>query len=83
VAMCANKVKGIYAGACSDVYSAERLRKSNNAQIITLGSQVTGEQLALTIIDAWLKSEFVVGGRSEPKVKRMRELELEQLNPNK
>ncbi|MBN2376410.1 MAG: RpiB/LacA/LacB family sugar-phosphate isomerase [Sedimentisphaerales bacterium] len=76
VAMCANKVKGIFAGVCHDVYSAERLRKSNNAQIITLGALIIGPQLARTIISAWLDSEYQ-GGRSAPKVDRMRELEDE------
>ncbi len=76
MAMCANKVKGVFAGTCHDVYSAERLRKSNDAQIITFGALVIGPQLAMTIIDAWLDSEFQ-GGRSQPKVERMRELEAE------
>lgn len=74
MAMVANKVKGVYAGVCHDVYSAERLRKSNDAQIITLGSRVVGPELAKTIISAWLRSEFE-GGRSVAKVARMRELE--------
>jgi ribose 5-phosphate isomerase B len=72
--MIANKVKGIYAGVCHDVYSAERLRKSNNAQIITLGARVVGPELAKAILAAWLRSEFE-SGRSAPKVARMRELE--------
>ena len=76
MAMCANKVKGIFAGTCHDVFSAERLRKSNDAQVITLGALVIGRQLVMTIIDAWLDSEFQ-GRRSEPKVKRMRQLENE------
>ncbi len=76
MAMCANKVKGVFAGAAHDVYSAERLRKSNNAQIICLGALVIGPQLALTLIESWLNSEFQ-GGGSAPKVKRMRELEDE------
>ena len=76
MAMCANKVKGVFAGTCHDVYSAERLRKSNDAQIITFGALIIGPQLAMTIIDAWLDSEFQ-GGRSQPKVERMRELEAE------
>jgi ribose 5-phosphate isomerase B len=74
MAMVANKVEGIFAGACHDVYSAERLRKSNDAQIITLGARVVGSELAKTIVSAWLKSEFEAG-RSLPKVERMRELE--------
>jgi ribose 5-phosphate isomerase B len=72
--MIANKVAGVYAGVCHDVYSAERLRKSNDAQIITMGARVIGPELAKTILSAWMRSEFEAG-RSGPKVARMRELE--------
>lgn len=81
MAMIANKVEGIFAGTCHDVYSAERLRKSNDAQIITMGERVIGPELAKTIIDAWLVSEFA-GGGSTPKVLQMRELEKESFHPN-
>ncbi len=74
MAMVANKVQGVFAGTCHDVYSAERLRKSNNAQVMTLGARVIGPELAKSIVSAWLKSEFEAG-RSLPKVSRMRELE--------
>ena len=76
MAMIANKVEGVYAGVCHDVFSAERLRASNNAQVLTMGSRVVGEELAKTIVDAWLKAEFQ-GGRSAPKVDTMRSLEKE------
>lgn len=76
MAMCAGKVPGIYAGTCHDVYSAERLRTSNDAQIITMGQLVIGPELAKKIVDVWLDSEFA-GGNSAPKVKRMHELEQE------
>jgi ribose 5-phosphate isomerase B len=59
------------------VYSAERLRKSNDAQIITLGARVIGPELAKTIVDAWLKAEFEPE-HSGRKVARMRELEKQQ-----
>lgn len=36
MAMIANKVQGVYAGVCHDVFSAERLRKSNDAQVLTM-----------------------------------------------
>jgi len=72
--MIANKVEGVYAGVCHDVYSAERLRKSNDAQVITMGARVVGPELAKSVLAAWLKSEFEAGG-SLPKVQRMRELE--------
>ncbi len=74
MAMCANKVPGVFAGTCHDIYSAERLVKSNNAQIITMGAMVIGPELAKMIVRAFIGSEFQ-GGRSLPKVQRMRELD--------
>lgn len=76
MAMCANKVQGVFSGTCSDVYSAERLCKSNNAQVLSLGAQVIGVESAKLIVSAWLSSEYQ-GGRSAPKVKRMRQIEAE------
>jgi len=58
VAMSANKVPGIRAAQTHDTYSAERAAKSNNAQIITMGARVIGPELAKSIVDAWLASEF-------------------------
>lgn len=80
MAMIANKVEGVFAGTCHDVFSAERLRKSNDAQIITMGERVIGPELAKTIIDAWLVSEFQEGS-STPKVQQMRELEKQSFHP--
>jgi ribose 5-phosphate isomerase B len=74
MAMIANKVEGVYAGVCHDVYSAERLSKSNDAQILTLGARVVGPELAKTVVTAWIGSRFQ-GGGSTSKVARMRELE--------
>ena len=61
MAIVANKVPGIRAAQCHDVYSASRARKSNNAQIMTLGARVIGSELALTIVDSWLDAEFEAG----------------------
>lgn len=76
MAIMANKVPGVYAGACSDVYAAERLCKSNNAQVLTLGSKVMGEGSAIAVAEAFIKSEFQ-GGGSLPKYNRIREIEKE------
>jgi ribose 5-phosphate isomerase B len=67
MAIVANKVPGIRAVCIHDPYTAERARASNDAQIVTLGSQVIGLNAAKMMIDIWLKSEFE-GGRSLPKV---------------
>lgn len=79
MAMIANKVQGVYAGVCHDVYSAQRLRASNNAQVLTMGARVIGDELARTIVDAWLEAEYQ-GGRSAPKVDIMHKLEKESFN---
>ncbi|MGM7050926.1 ribose 5-phosphate isomerase B [Escherichia fergusonii] len=70
MAIVANKVPGIRAAQCHDTYSAERARKSNDAQIMTMGARVIGPELAKNIVDVWLASEFE-GGRSAPKVDKI------------
>ncbi len=68
VAMAANKVPGIRAAQTHDTYSAERAAKSNNAHIITMGARVIGPELAKSIVDAWLASEFDPNGSSAGNV---------------
>lgn len=62
MAIAANKVPGIRAAQAHDPYSAERARKSNDAQILTLGARVIGPELAATLVRVWLRSEFAGGG---------------------
>ncbi|MGJ7046145.1 ribose 5-phosphate isomerase B [Thermoanaerobacterium thermosulfurigenes] len=70
MAITANKVPGVRAAQCHDIYSAERARKSNNAQIMTMGALVIGVELAKKLVDVWLESEFQ-GGRSIRKVDKI------------
>lgn len=74
MAITANKIPGIRAACCHDTYSAERSRKSNNAQILTLGARVIGVELAKVIVKVWLESEFT-GGKSTPKVDKINEID--------
>lgn len=69
MAIAANKVPGIRAAQAADTYSAERARKSNDAQIITIGARTVGPELAKSIVDAWLASEYE--GRSDSKVNKL------------
>ena len=81
IGMCiaANKVPGAYAALCADAYSADRARKSNNANIMTLGAQVIGSELAKTLVTIWMGSEYTPGGRSALKVQRICDYEKERL----
>ncbi len=76
MAICANKVPGIRAAVCHDPFSAERARKSNNAQIMCMGERVIGLELAKYLVSIWLECDFA-GGGSTAKVDRIMELEKE------
>lgn len=71
MAITANKIPGIRAAVCHDIYSAERARKSNDVQILCLGARVVGNELAKMLVGAWIKSEFSDGG-SVKKVERIK-----------
>ncbi|MCY4327261.1 MAG: RpiB/LacA/LacB family sugar-phosphate isomerase, partial [Rhodobacteraceae bacterium] len=75
VALSANKVPGIRAAQCHDVYSAERAALSNNAQIITMGSRVIGPELAKSIAEAFLAQSFDPNGRSAGNVQAINEVD--------
>jgi len=76
MAISANKVPGIRAAQAHDTYSAERAAKSNDAQIVALGARVIGPELAKQVVERFLESTFQ-GGRSLPKVERIRAFERE------
>ncbi|MFI3231267.1 MAG: ribose 5-phosphate isomerase B [bacterium] len=58
ISITANKVKGIRAGLCHDVFSAKATREHNNANILAMGERVIGIGLALEIVDMFLNTEF-------------------------
>ena len=70
MAMVANKIPGVRAACAHNPYSAERARKSNNAQILTIGAAIIAPTLAHVLVDHWLASEFQ-GGRSQSKVDKI------------
>ena len=73
IGMCiaANKVKGAYAALVNNVYQAQRAQLSNRANIMTLGAQVTGVELAKCLVQSYLKEQFDPQSRSAPKVQRI------------
>ncbi len=77
MAMTANKFKGIRAAVCHDVFSAERAKLSNDANVICLGERVIGSELAKKLLDEWLGLTFK-DGSSTPKVQAI--IEIEKLN---
>ncbi|HEX3022481.1 MAG TPA: ribose 5-phosphate isomerase B [Lachnospiraceae bacterium] len=58
ISIAANKIKGIRAALCHDVFSAEATRLHNNANILAMGGRVVGPGLALKIVETFLGTEF-------------------------
>ncbi len=74
ISIAANKIKGIRAAVCGDIYSAAMTKRHNNANVITLGGRVVGEDVAIEIVKAWLTNEFE-GGRHQNRIDKITKLE--------
>ena len=74
MAITANKIPGVRAVTAHDPYSAERARKSNDAQVLAMGARVIAPEAAEKVLDHWLASEFQGGGSAE-KVEKMNEVD--------
>ena len=70
----ANKVHGVRAALCNDLYLAEMARSHNNANVLSMGGRVVSAQLAEQIVDKFLSTEFE-GGRHERRVAQLSEIE--------
>lgn len=80
VCIAANKVEGAYAALVNNIYQAQRAQLSNNANIITLGAQVTGLQLGQCFVKEYLSNTFDPNSRSAEKVARITEYEKSRGN---
>ncbi len=70
MAMAANKVPGVRAAVCSDVFSAKMAMAHNDARVLCLGQRVVGAGLAGEILGAWLGATFE-GGRHANRVAKI------------
>ncbi len=68
MSMVANKVKGIRAALCHDVYTAMMSRQHNNANILCMGARVVTPYQAINIANTFFETDFL-GGRHEVRVK--------------
>lgn len=70
----ANKVSGVRAALCNDLYTARMSRQHNDANVLTIGARVVGSTLAEEIVDLWLETRFE-GGRHERRVEQITDIE--------
>ncbi len=80
IGMCisANKVQGIRAANCNDIFSARRSREHNNANVLCIGSDMLGESLALDIVKTYLSTKFA-GERHQRRLDKISALEQKRI----
>src|ERR1051326_5500255 len=66
----ANKIAGIRAALCNDLYTARLSREHNDANVLSMGGRIVAFGLADEIVALWLKTSFE-GGRHERRVQQI------------
>ncbi len=78
MSIAANKIKGIRAALCHDVFSAKATREHNNSNILTMGARIIGSDLALEIVKSWLNTEFSKVDRHQRRIDKITAMEGEK-----
>jgi len=70
----ANKVRGVRAALCNDLYTARMSREHNDANVLAIGGRIVAPELADEILTLWLTTPFE-GGRHERRIAQIHEIE--------
>jgi len=70
----ANKINGIRAALCHDLYTARLSRAHNDANVLTMGGRIVASELAHEIVRVWLSTAFD-GGRHLARIERIGQIE--------
>ncbi len=71
VSICANKVPGVRCALCSETSTAKLTRLHNDANMLAMGAGMTGELLALQIVDTFLETEFSGEARHQRRIDKI------------
>lgn len=74
----ANKVGGVRAALCNELYTARFSRLHNDANVLSIGARVVAPELAEEILDVWLATEFE-GGRHVRRLEMITQIERGEL----
>ena len=73
----ANKVRGVRAALCHDLYTARLSRQHNDANVLAMGARIVAPELAREILEVWLATAFE-GGRHDRRLRRIEDIEREE-----
>ena len=74
MSMAANKLPGVRAAVCNDLFTARYSRLHNDANVLTMGARVIGPGLAEDIVSVWMQTPFE-GGRHSRRLDKLSEVE--------
>jgi ribose 5-phosphate isomerase B len=74
----ANKVDGVRAALCNDLYTARMSRQHNDANVLAIGARIVAAPLAREILKIWLETPFE-GGRHVPRIEQIAAIERGEL----
>lgn len=74
ISISANKIPGVRAALCGDVFSAKATREHNDANILAMGARVVGPGLALLIVDTFLNTPFSEGERHKRRISMIEDI---------
>jgi ribose 5-phosphate isomerase B len=72
--MAANKVPGVRAALCNDLYTARLSREHNDANVLAIGARIVAKTLADEIVTIWLATAFA-GGRHQRRIEKIADIE--------
>lgn len=76
-AISANKVRGVRAALCNDLFTARLCREHNDANVLSMGARIVAPALAQEIVRAFLGTPFE-GGRHVPRLEQISAIEREE-----
>ncbi len=74
----ANKVRGVRAALCNDLYTARMSREHNDANVLSMGGRIVAPGLADEILELWLTTDFE-GGRHQRRVDLIAAIEEQEV----
>jgi ribose 5-phosphate isomerase B len=72
----ANKIPGIRASVCHDIYSAHQCVEHDDVNVMCVGAQIIGPVLLVELLESFLKAEFSTDEEFRRRVRKLHEMEL-------
>ena len=79
ISVAANKIPGIRAGVCHDIYSAHQGVEHDDMNVLCLGARIIGDEVAVELVQAFVKVQFTREERHVRRLNKLLEIEREAL----